>query len=324
MAVGLVTTRTGLQTQARMLQDAYINRSHEIPPDYQRYFNIIRPDPTRSFMTWQPWAPVGALQFKPEGQPPAYDQPFELVPYTMNFFTYALAVTATREARLEDPEGMIARIPQMLAESEQQSKDLTFMQIFNSSFSLNTPYSDGQPLCSSAHPLAPESTPTGFISAINQTFSNYLGNTALTPETVQQARLLMETLLDDRGFPDRRDQVTLLVHPQYIKVAEEIIGSPSAPYTADNQVNVNYKQLKVMSSPYLTNPYAWWILSKQDNPVSGKGHQLVVAHKWENDFYAFYDERTRNYEQSTSFRSSYGALGWRGIVGSAGATVSLS
>lgn len=314
----LITTRTGINTQNKVLEQAFVDRSNEIPPDYVRFFNVVKPDPTRSFMTWQPWAPTGSLRFKPEGQGPSYDQPFELIPYSVHFFTFAIAVTATREARLEDPAGIVAQIPYMLAESEQFSKDLVFMSTFNLGFASNVLYSDGQPLFSANHPLAPQSTPNGITSAIGMNFSNYMGYTPLTPETHNQARLLMETLLDDRGFPDRRDQVYLLVHPQQIKIAEEIVGSPQAPYTANNATNTEYRQTKVCSSPFLTNPYAWYLLSKQDNPVSGKGHGLVVAHKWENDFYTYYDQRTRNQEMQVSHRSAFGAVTWRGVVGSPG------
>lgn len=317
----IITTRTGESTQNKILEQAFIDRSNEIPPDYVRFFNIVKPDPTRSFMTWQPWAPTGSLRFKPEGQGPAYDQPFELIPITAHFFTFAIAVTATREARLEDPAGVIAQIPNMLAESEQFSKDLVFMNLFNQSFNPTITYADGQSLCSATHPLAPQSTASGVVSAIGMNFSNYLGYTPLTPETHNQARLLLETLLDDRGFPDRRDQVFLLVHPQQIKIAEEVVGSPQAPYTTANQKNTEYRQTKVVSSPFLTNPYAWWILSKQDNPVSGKGHGLVVAHKWENDFYSYYDQRTRNQEFQVSHRSAFTAVTWRGIVGAPGAPI---
>lgn len=317
----MITTRTGINTQNKILEQAFIDRSNEIPPDYVRFFNIVSPDPTRSFMTWQPWAPTGSLRFKPEGQGPAYDQPFELIPYTVHFFTFAIAVTATREARLEDPAGIVAQVPYMLAESEQFSKDLVFMNLFNQSFNPEVVFSDGLPLCSTAHPLAPQSTSAGITSAIGMTFSNNLGYTPLTPETHNQARLLLETLLDDRGFPDRRDQVFLLVHPQQIKIAEEIAGTPQAPYTAENQIGTEYRQTKVVSSPYLTNPYSWWILSKQDNPVSGKGHGLVVAHKWQDDFYTYYDGRTRNQEMQVSHRSAFGAVTWRGVVGSAGSAL---
>ena len=311
----IITTRTGENTQNKILEQAFIDRSNEIPPDYVRFFNIVKPDPTRSFMTWQPWAPTGSLRFKPEGQGPAYDQPFELIPTTAHFFTFGIAVTATREARLEDPAGIVAQIPYMLALSEQYSKDVVFMNLFNQAFNPSVLYADGQPLCSTVHPLAPQSTTGGIVSAIGMTFSNNLGFTPLTPETHNQARLLLETMLDDRGWPDRRDQVYLLVHPQQIKIAEEIVGTPSGVYTAAHTTNTEYRQTKVVSSPYLTNPYSWYLLSKQDNPVSGKGHGLVVAHKWENDFYTYYDQRTRNQEMQVSHRSAFTAVTWRGFVG---------
>jgi hypothetical protein len=313
------TTRTGEKTQSLMLEAAFFDKSREIPPDHQRFLNIIDTDPKRSFATWQRWAGLGTLQWKPEGAPPTYDQPFELVPVTMNFFTFALAVTVTREAQLEDPENIVGMIPAELAEAEQNTKDSIYMQVFNSAFNPNVVYGyDGLPLCASNHPLGPQSTPTGFVGAYGA-FSNTLGPTALTPDSVFQARLQLECMYDDRGEPDRRDQEILLVHPTQEKIAEEVIGTPKVPYSTDNTVNTEYRGLRVMSSVWLTSPYAWFVLAPKANPTKGKGHGLVVSYKWQNDFYAFYDQRTRNREMSTSFRGAHTALTWRGVVGSQGA-----
>jgi hypothetical protein len=302
-----------------MLEEAFFDKCREIPPDHQRFFNIVDTDPKRPFATWIRWAGLGTLQWKPEGAPPSYDQPIELTPVTMNFFTFALAVTATKEAQMEDPENIIAMMPAELAEAEQNTKDAIYMQTYNSAFNPNVTYAyDGLPLCSAVHPLGPQATPTGFTGQFG-TFSNTLGALSLTPDAVFQGRLLMETLLDDRGQPDRRDQVDLIVHPTQEKIAEEVLGTPKVPYSNDNTVNTEYKGLKIKSSVWLTNPYAWFIQSKMGNPTKGKGHGLLISYKWQNDYYTFYDQRTRNREQSTSFRGAHTAVTWRGIVGSQGA-----
>jgi hypothetical protein len=314
----ILNTRTSFQAASKVIEKAFTNRAQKVPPLYVKFFNVITTDPKRSFATFLPIAELGTLRFKTEGAAPVYDQPFELIPYTVNYFTYAMAATVTEEAQTEDPINFMGKLPAMLADSEQQTKDLIFWNTVNLGFSPNVLGSDGQPLFSTAHPLAPIATPTGVVSQINQTFSNSLGATQLTPEALQQAYILFETLLSDRGLPARRTPVWLLVGPQLAKTAEEILGSPYAPYTNQNTVNVEHETVKLMVVRYLTSSTAWYVFSSPGD-LEGDSHSLFVAHKWENRVSTWMDPQTSNYNIKTSFRSTYGFIGWRGGVASQGA-----
>jgi phage major head subunit gpT-like protein len=319
---GTVSTRTSTQAQTKVLEKAYINASQEEPPLYDQFFNVITTNSKRSFATWLPIADLGTLEWKGEGQAPAYDQPYELIPYTANFFSYALAVKATEEADLEDPENYVGKIPGMLADSCRESKDLIFWNAVNTGFDPRVLGTDGVPLFSTAHPLGPISTPTGVVSSIGANFSNSLGATALTPEALQQARILFRTLLTDRGKPDHRTPRTLMVPESMEKVAKEISGSDQAPFSTDNRTNVlkgSDTGIKVMTNRYLTQQNAWYLCAGKGDPFSGKdNHQLFVAFKWDNRYKAWTDPETDNYSQKTSFRCTYGFAGWRGIVGALG------
>src|ERR1700676_990770 len=200
----IITTRTSIQAASKVLEKAFTNRAQKVPPLYQSYFNIIKTDPKRSFASFLPIAELGTLRFKDEGTVPVFDQPFELIPYTTNYFTYALAAMVTEEGQLEDPINLMGKLPAMLSDAEQQSKDLTFWNTINFGYNANVVGTDGLSLFNTAHPLGPIATPTGVVSSIGQTFSNSLGATQLTPEALQQAYILFETLLSDRGLPARR------------------------------------------------------------------------------------------------------------------------
>ena len=316
-----ISTRTSTQAQTKVLEKTYFNKTKEIPPLYDKTFNVITTDSKRSFATWLPLAELANMYFKPEGQAPTYDQPYELIPYTATFFTYALAVKATEEADMEDPENFVGKIPGQLADSCRETKDLIFWNTLNTSFSGSVLGTDGQPLFSTAHPLGPIATPTGVVSTVGSNFSNYLGATALTPESLQQSYILFETLLSDRGMPDRRTPHTLMVVPSMVKIAQEIVGSSHAPFTNVNKINVLKDTVEVVGNRYLTNPNAWFVMGAKGDPFSGGDcHQLFVAFKWDNRFKAWRDPETDNYNQKTSFRCTYGFGGWRGIVGSLGST----
>ncbi len=316
-----LNTRTSTQAQTKVLDETFYNEIKTgVPPVFQSLVNVITPQAKRSVMTALPMAGLGTTEFKGEGQAPAYDQPYELIPISATFFTYALAVKATEEAQEDDISGLVADIPEQLAKSSRMSKDLVINQLFNLAFNLNVLYNDGQPLCSQAHPLGPVSSPTGIYSSVGSTFSNSLGATALTPESLQQAYILFATLLNDRGLPDMRTPKTLMVPPAMVKVAQEIVGSARAPFSNDNRVNVLEGTVEVFGNRYLTNANAWFVLGPQGNPFKGgDNHQLFAAFKKQNAFKAWRDDETGNYNQKASDRYTYGAAGWRGLVGSQGA-----
>lgn len=316
-----IVTRTSKQIQTKVLEKTYYNKTREIPPLYDKYFNVITTDSKRSFATWLPLAELTTLSFKPEGQSPTYDQPYELIPYTAEFATYALAVKSTEEADMEDPENFVGRIPAQLADSLRETKDLIFWNTLNTSFSGSVVGTDGQPLFSTAHPLGPIATPTGVVSTVGANFSNYLGATALSPESLQQGYVLFETLLSDRGLPDRRTPHTLMVVPSMVKVAQEIVGSSHAPFTNTNKINVLQDTVEVVGNRYLTLPNAFFLLGAKGDPFSGGDcHQLFVSFKWDGRFKVWTNPETDNYNQKTSMRFTYGYGGWRGVVGSLGST----
>jgi hypothetical protein len=316
MAV-ILSTRSSVQAATKVLERAFTNRAVKVPPLYTKFFNIMSSDPKRSFFTVLPYAELGTLRFKAEGAAPTFDQPFELIPTTFNYFTFSLAAAITEEAQLEDPIGFMGKIPEMLSDSEQQTKDLTFWNQLNLGYAPNVLLADGQPLFSTVHPLAPRSTPTGVVSMIGQTFSNSLGAVQLTKESLQQAYILFETLLSDRGLPARRTPVYLLCGPQLAADAEVILSSPYSPGTNQNDVNYVKDTVQLMVVRYITSP-TFWCVASAPGDLQGDSHSLVVAHKWENRVSSWMDPMTKNFNMQTSFRSTYGAIGWRGIVGSLG------
>lgn len=320
MASGIWTSRDSDKTQKLVLEKAYQVGSNRQPPEFEQDFNTITTDKRRSFATWEPYAGLGTLEMKPEGAAPSYDAPFELIPYTATFATWALGVKATEEGELEDPENIAGKIPAMLAKSSRFTIDLTVYQAYNLAFDSRVPMSDGQPLCSTAHLVGPVATPTGVVGLYG-TASNSIGATALTPESLEQMKILMRTLVDDRGMPDKYTYVDLMVPEQMDKIAREITGSNLAPYTSDNTKNVQQGVVSVRCNRYLTNPNAFFLRAGKGDPFSSDDcHGLFIAFKWRDKFKAWRDDETGNYNQKTSTRMTYGVAKWRGIVGSQGST----
>ena len=317
MAV-ILNTRTSFQAATKIMERAFTNRASKVPPLYEKFFNIIKTDPKRSFATFMPFAELGTLRYKPEGAAPIYDQPFELIPTTFNYFTFSLAAAITEEAQTEDAIGFMGKLPEMMADSEQVTKDLTFWNTLNLGYSPTALGSDGLPLFSTLHPLAARATPLGIQSMIGLYQSNSLGALQLTPEALQQAYILFETMLSDRGLPRRRTPIYLLCGPQLAKVAEEILGTPNSVYSNQNTINVVRDTVTLMVIRYITSP-TFWCVAAAPGDIQGDSHSLVVGHKWENRVSSWMDPATKNFNMATSFRSTYGFIHPWGIVGSQGA-----
>jgi hypothetical protein len=320
MPVG-ISTNTTIQAQTKVIEKAYLSETDRVPPQYKVIIPDLTSDEHRRFVTFLPYAGLSAFQEKVEGAAPAFDAPFEMIPFTAVFNTYALAATVTEEAELEDPIGLKGKLPRMLAKAERNTKDLQIANLLNLGFSLAVLGADGQPLFSSAHPLGPIATPTGVVSEMNQTFSNYLGATDLTPESNHQGEILAETILDDRGKKDKRTLRHLVVPTNLDKIAKEVLGTPYKPYTPDNTINTEYQALELFTWRDLTNPYAWFQLAAKGEPDSEDNdvHGLATWWKWQNKVNSWEDPMTSNFFIKSRYRFALGFWTWRGSIGSIGA-----
>jgi hypothetical protein len=319
MPSGLVTTRTSYQSQTKAMELAFINASTTIPMQYPKLFNEFSTDPKRSIATVMPIAELGLLRGRNEGGAFNTDNPVELIPVTFTYSTYGLASFVTEEAQLEDPLNFAGMLPKMLANSERYTKDITIWNTLNFGFSPLVPGSDGQPLFSPVHPLGPYVSSTGVTSLTGLTFSNSLSTAPLNPDSFRQAEILFETLLTDKGLPDRRTPKYLVCGPQLAKTAQEVLGARLAPYTNQNQPNTAADQAEIMVVRYITSPTAWFLCAGPgDWKGGGDANSLVVGYKWQNRVKAWYDNQTSNYGIRTSYRNTYGFVNWRGVVGSQG------
>jgi hypothetical protein len=315
---GRIDTRTSEYAQTRVLQKIVSHRAVETPPFYPNVYQEIGNDPRRSFMDVGSYAELGTFMQKNEGDAPAFDQPFELIPTHFEFYTYSLASSVTREAQDEDPLDLMGKLAPMLADSERVTKDLIYWNTFNFGFNPLVTLYDGQPLFSASHLLSPVVGDTGPISKIGMTYSNSLGNAQVTPDTIRLGELLFELTLSDRALPASRSPLYLMCHPNIAKICQEMVGSRLEPGTDTNTINTEYGVVKVLPNRYLTNTNAWFLVGAPGFP-NGNGHQLITSHKRQYDVLSWFDPITRAWNISEEFRSTFGPIDWRSLVGSQGA-----
>ena len=318
MATGLYTTNNSFIASTHLLDEKYKDETDSVPAQYDVIMNTYTPKDRKRYVQMLPYTGLGNFIQKGEGEAPTFDSPNEMIPFTAVFSTYALAAAVSREATVEDPLDILTEIPSMMAKSARNTKDLLAVAMLNLGFSGLKLLPDAQPLFSPAHVLNPVVTPTGVVSRIGQTFSNSLGNTQMTPESIRAGELLFETMLDDRGKKDKRTPIWIVCHPQMSQIAEEITSSPTAPYENTRKTNIQYNKWKIFAWRDLSNPYAWFMLGNKGKP-GGDAHGLTVWFRWQSDFDSFRDPMTKNRIVMDSFRMAQGAWTWRSAVGSQGA-----
>jgi hypothetical protein len=308
------STNTNIQSQTKQLQKVYWKTYMKAPPMFEEVFNTPKWPTNRSFATTMPIIGLGLYALKPEGQPPTYDSMSEGTPTTFTFATFALAYKITEEGRMEDPERLYRRLPEMLAYSGVVSKEIIVWAVFNLAF--NGPTSaqpvlgpDGQPLVSSTHLL--EGVP-------GQTYSNNGGATSLTPESFQNALTNYQLMPDDRGLPMWKTPRKLIVHPNIISVGQTVLHAELYPYSSENRPNVVKGATGLMSPRYLTLANSWYLAAGKGDE-EGDTQSLVAPFHWRDRVKTWEDEETGNESQRASFRLSTGWEDWRGFYGVIGA-----
>jgi hypothetical protein len=316
---GTWTTKSSAVAQSHRLAAIVSNRALEEPPFWPKLFAQAEPPRDQSYMDFGSYAELGLLQPKFEGAPPAFDLPLELIPSHAEFQTFALMTSVSHEAQYEDPYDMMGKAAPMLVDSERVTEDTYIHSVINFGFDPDFPMSDGQPLFSANHLLAPIPGGAGPMSAINQTYSNLIGNVAPTAESLQDALLNMSLLRSDRGLPSNRIPLYFVVHPFLEKVAKEIVGSVNAPSSADNRTNVQYGVQEVIADQYLTNPYAWYLSASPQGVDPKSGQSLIVSFQFRNHLRAWFEPATLSWNIAIRFRALWLARDWRGLNASAGA-----
>jgi phage major head subunit gpT-like protein len=162
----------------------------------------------------------------------------------------------------DDLYNIISRKPRGLAISANRTFEKYAASLFNNAFTgsgtivvdgetvlSNT---EGQALCSTAHPYSPSDS---------NTQSNY-GTSALSPAAVEATRIAMATIKDDRGnlisvMPD------LILCPRNLEeTAWEIISSKGKVDSAENNANFHFGKYKLAVWDYLTDTNNWFLIDQ--------------------------------------------------------------
>ena len=250
---------------------------------------------------------VGDIPAKPEGEPfttdvitKGYDREF-----LHTEFGNMLEVTLT--AQEDDRTEVLGSHAKWFMFAARVVQEKRAHLLFNNGFTSETS-PDGSAIFATAHSLKSGGT------ARNRPATDG----ALSWNTLSQAIIDWQT---DQKFEAGQfvmpvENLILFVPPALLLTADRIVNSKQLPGSADNDrnsINALYN-IKVLSSPYLTDTNGWFVLSAAKDEhgfVSYERSKMTMLEPMTNS-------RTRNREYPIRWRQSWGNRWWQGSYGTPG------
>lgn len=281
----------------------------EIENLYEPVFNV---DPD---MSWNPLqesqiSGLGALQSKPEGMGFPMDSLIQGGSVTYTAFPYGLGFEWTIEMMKFDLYGIFDDIAADLVRAAPYKVELVTWGLVNNAF-VTTAYTgfDGRALVDTAHP---------YLDVQLGTWSNRSAtDVSLSQAGIQEMLYHYNTLRDMRGLPNRRRPALILINPNRIPAAREVLQSEFDPKSANNAINtIVDDQLKYYAVRYMTSTSAWHAIARPN--AGNRGHDVWLRWAIPPLPDQFEDRRTKSSVQTMYeyFAVGFGsAFGWWGSAG---------
>lgn len=248
---------------------------------------------------------LGSLAAINEGEDVVYDNPISGSTKVYTHATYGLGYKITDEMVRHELYGQMAKFERSLMRATVDKQETDATSVLNNGFSTSyTGFTSGEALCSTSHARLDGGT----VNANKPSTDISLGITAL-----QNAIIAMRLWKDDRGRPVRCTPKFLVIHPNDIMTARELLGSTLKPGTTNNEINaLRDEGLTFMDTPYLTDTNSWFLIGDQHdlNFIWDLRPTLTMDTEFDSDVVK------RKVKQAYSF----GFGSWFGIYGSSGTT----
>ena len=260
----------------------------------------------RSFEEETKLSGFSAAPVKNEGSAIEYDNAQETWSARYTHETVAMGFSVTEEA-IEDNlyDSLSSRYTKALARAMAYTKQVKGAAVLNDAFS-GTTYGDGQPLCSTAHPLV-----SGGVNSNEPATAADLNETSLEAAVIQIA-----SWTDERGLLIAAQPRKLIIPPALQFVATRLLETEGRVGTADNDLNALRNNGSIPEgyavNHYLTDTNGWFLSTDVPN-----GLKHFVRTPMQTSMDADFD--TGNSRYKARERYSFGVSDPLGIFGSPGA-----
>lgn len=285
---------------------------------YDKIFNVE--DSGSAYEDEVEFAGFAPMSEKPEGEALDYVEAVQGPTKRFMHSTFGQGIRTSFELIEDDEYGLINQTPKALARSSQYRIEMDAFNVFNLGFT-TVLSNDGLSLFNTAHPLLGGPGATQIAPGIADmiasagTFPNRPAvDMDLSISALQIAVRHFERLVDGMGYPIALRPAFLLIPPELIFVATEILGSPYDPRNDKNAINSILRQgLQFSVGKYLTSTGAWFLLCEKEF------HQLKFfwRRRLDEDYSDDFD--TLSMKHIAFMRYSVGAASWLGTWGTSGA-----
>jgi len=261
----------------------------------------------RSFEEETKLSGFSAAPVKGEGSAIEYDNAQEAWTARYTHETVAMGFSLTEEA-IEDNlyDSLSSRYTKALARAMAYTKQTKGAAILNNAFAAGTTYGDGQPLCSTVHPLV-----SGGVNSNTPAVAADLNEASLEAAVIQIAGWT-----DERGLLIAAKPTKLVIPPALQFVATRLLDTNLRVGTADNDINAMNNNGTIPGgytvNNYLTDANGWFLMTDIPN---GLKHFVRSAMSTSMDA----DFDTGNSRYKARERYSFGVSDPLGIFGSPGA-----
>lgn len=281
----------------------YVDTGRERPLEYTQIANIT--DMPYNPIKDQQVAGLPQMPDKPEGTRFLTREPIVGASKTHTANPRGMAVEFTFEGWDDELYGVMIEEARELRRSSNNRLEVDFWEVFEQAF--NTAFAGftaSKSLCSTSQTLLNGGTASNRPSP----------DIGFSVTAIQNAILNFHDMVDEQGIPRLMHPTTVLITPENIFAAREILGSSGAPYTSDNEINsLVQEDLRWMVTHYLTSSTAWFVLAA--NGV----HDIQMGIRNAPMFDNFDDPWTKNAVFTVYQRNTTGYFNtWRGVYGSTG------
>lgn len=275
------------------------------PEEYSKIFQTATSK--RKYEDENKVAGFGTMPSKDERSSTVYDDPLQGTSKRYTHLTYSLGFRVSQELWEDDLYGVMKQMPEELAFSARDVVEITAAGIFINGFTDTADYRGPD-----SEPLFGDSTTKTHPLLGGGTTSNQLSTAAdLSVDSLELAIIGMEDTVNDRGLLSKLVAGLLVVPTELQFQAKQILESELQAFTSNNQMNpFDGKDLRYYVWHYLTDPDAWFLLSKRN--YLKFWWRVKPSFKNDDDFDtddAKFKARQRFSVAYTDFRGTYGSPG---------------
>ena len=244
-----------LESMLPAIDEVVMNRYNEVPPAFKRIFRMLKS--TRSIEQTTEVSGLSTFSQVPDGQAGRYDTLLPGFRKTYTHLQYSNGFKVTKITSDNDKFGVFKKASMELGKGARITQELAAAYNFNRGFDPTYPGWDGQPLFSTAHPLAGGGVQSNVLAI------------AADPDvdSIRAIITLMRRTVNQRGLPINLSPKTLVLPPELAFVGAETLLSSSRSDTANRADNMFKQNLgfgvlqDIFVWIYLSDPHAWMVMA---------------------------------------------------------------